>query len=105
MFIYHVAFPEVWEHFKDRPSYQPESLQTEGFIHCSYEHQLEDVLGRYFSARENVVILTINTEKLLARLVEEPSTNGEVYPHIYGRLNPSAVVKAEERRLKDRVEI
>ena len=39
MFIYHIVLPQVWERFKDRPSYAPESLTSEGFIHCSYPGQ------------------------------------------------------------------
>lgn len=99
MFIYHIVLPEVWEHFKNRPSYQPESLATEGFIHCSYPSQLEGVLRRYYSGVKKVLILKIDTEKLLAKLVKEASTNNEMYPHIYGRLNHNAVVGIEERTL------
>ena len=100
MFIYHIASPSVWERFKDRPSYQPESLTTEGFIHCSYSSQLEAVLKRYYSNAEKVLILKIDTDKLLSKLVEEPSTNNEIYPHIYGRLNHSSVVSIEERVMR-----
>lgn len=103
MLIYHVVLPETWEYYKDRPSYQAESLHTEGFIHCSYEQQLEGVIKRYFSEAHSVVVLTIDTEKLWSRFVEEPSTEGEVYPHIYGRLNPSAIVKKELRPIKRNV--
>ena len=99
MFIYHVALPEIWENFKGRPSYQPPSLTSEGFIHCSYESQLENVLQRYFQGVKRVLILKIETTKLFAKLVEEPSTGGEVYPHIYGRLNQNAVVDVEDRNL------
>lgn len=99
MFIYHIVLPEVWERFKDRPSYQPESLATEGFIHCSYPGQLEAVLERYYRNAEKVLILKIDTDKLLSKLVKEPSTNDEMYPHIYGRLNHNAVVGIEERNL------
>ena len=99
MFIYHIVLPEVWERFKDRPSYQPESLTLEGFIHCSYSSQLEAVLKRYYSRVEKVLILTIDTDKLLSKLVKEASTNNEIYPHIYGRLNISAVVDVRERIL------
>jgi uncharacterized protein (DUF952 family) len=99
MFIYHIVLPDVWERFKNRPSYQPESLTTEGFIHCSYPGQLEAVLKRYYRRVEKVLILKIDTEKLLAKLVKEPSTGGEMYPHIYGRLNHNAVVDVEERIL------
>ncbi|MBX3244736.1 MAG: DUF952 domain-containing protein [Acidobacteria bacterium] len=100
MLIYHVTLPENWEYYKDRPSYQTESLQTEGFIHCSYEGQLETTLQRYYANAAQVVILTIETDKLFAKFVEEPSTNNEVFPHIYGRLNHNAIVSAELRDLK-----
>jgi len=99
MFIYHIVLPEVWERFKDRPSYQPESLASEGFIHCSFPSQLEAVLKRYYRGAERVLILKIDTDKLLSKLVKEPSTNNEIYPHIYGRLNHSAVVDIEDRVL------
>lgn len=99
MFIYHIALPEEWEKFEGRPSYQPAGLAVEGFIHCSFESQVEAVLKRYFAGRESVLILKIDTDKLLSKLVKEPSTGGELYPHLYGRLNRSAVVSVEERRL------
>jgi len=100
MFIYHIVLPSDWERSKSRPSYQPESLTTEGFIHCSYPSQLEAVLKRYYSDVERVLILKIDTDKLLSKLVKEPSTNDEIYPHIYGRLNTSAVVDVQERVVK-----
>jgi hypothetical protein len=62
-----------------RPSYQPDSLTTEGFIHCSYQSQLEGVLKRYYSGVEKVLILTIETDKLFSKLVKEPSTNDELF--------------------------
>jgi len=99
MFIYHIVLPHVWERFKGRPSYQPDSLSTEGFIHCSYASQLEAVLKRYYDGVDRVLILKIDTDKLFAKLVIESSTGGEAYPHIYGRLNHSAVVDVKERTL------
>jgi len=100
MFIYHVVLPAVWERFKSKPSYQPDSLTTEGFIHCSYVGQLEGVLERYYRGVEKVLILTIDTDKLLSKLVKEESTNNELFPHIYGRLNINSVVDVEERVLR-----
>ena len=81
MLIYHVTLPANWEKYKGRPSYQTESLHTEGFIHCSYENQLEAVLKRYFASAVKVTILTIDTEKLKSKLVSETSTGGAAFPH------------------------
>ena len=99
MFIYHIVLPEIWEQVRSEPLYRHESLAAEGFIHCSYEHQLDGVIGRYYAGHDELVVLTIDTDKLAARLVAEPSTGGEIYPHIYGPLNMSAVVDAETRKL------
>jgi uncharacterized protein (DUF952 family) len=100
MLIYHVTLPANWAKYQDRPSYQTESLNTEGFIHCSYAGQLSGVLKRYYSNAPKVIILTIETEKLRSKLIAETSTGGEAFPHIYGRLNHDAVVKVEERDLR-----
>ena len=99
MFIYHIVLPETWKRFDGRPSYEAESLQTEGFIHCSYESQLEAVIARYYAGAERIMVLKLDTEKLRSKLVKEPSTNGEIYPHVYGRLNTDAVVGIEERQI------
>ena len=87
MKIYHIVTPEVWEKFKTEDFYEAESLKTEGFIHCSFAEQLEGVLQRYYKDAEKVLILTIEPEKLTSKLVNEPSTNNEIYPHIYGKIN------------------
>ncbi len=99
MKIYHIVTPEVWENFKDGDFYEAESLQTEGFIHCSFHEQLETVLQRYYADAEKILILEIDTEKLDSKLVEEPSTNNEIYPHIYGAINRAAIVGIEERNM------
>lgn len=99
MLIYHIVKPEVWEKFKDENEYEAESLNAEGFIHCSYRNQLPDVLERYYKDAERVFVLHINPYLLAAKLVSEPSTNREVYPHIYGKINRQAIVGVEERHL------
>ena len=97
MLIYHIVLPEVWEKFKNKDFYEAETLQTEGFIHCSFREQLDAVLQRYYKNADKVLILEIETEKLQSKLVEESSTNNEIYPHIYGKINRDAIVEIEER--------
>lgn len=100
MIIYHIVTPEVWANFKDEIEYQAESLATEGFIHCSYRNQLDGVLERYYKNRREVLLLHINPHLLDAKLIAERSTGGEVYPHIYGKINKTAIVETEEKFLR-----
>ncbi|HSK71086.1 MAG TPA: DUF952 domain-containing protein [Pyrinomonadaceae bacterium] len=95
MLIYHIVLPEVWENFNDKDFYEAGSLQTEGFIHCSFREQIEAVLQRYYKDSEKVLVLEIESEKLTSELLNEPSTNNEIYPHIYGKINRDAIVGIE----------
>lgn len=97
--IYHIVLPEVWERFKDNEFYEADSLKAEGFIHCSFADQLETVLRRYYKDAEKVLILQIEPKLLTSKLVEESSTNDEIYPHIYGRINMESITEIEKRDL------
>jgi len=99
MVIYHIVLPERWNPLDPEMDYEAESLVTEGFIHCSFIDQLDAVLQRYYKDAEKVLILSIDPAKLSSRLVEEPSTDNEIYPHIYGAINRDAILAVEEREL------
>jgi len=99
MKIYHIVTPEVWEKFKDKDFYEAGSLSTEGFIHCSFAEQVETVLNRYYKGAETVLLLEIETEKLTSKVINEPSTGGEIYPHVYGRINRESIVEITEREI------
>lgn len=95
MLIYHIVLPEVWAAF-DGDLYKAPSLETEGFIHCSFAEQLDGVIARYYGDNDQLVILEIDPERLMSRMIKEPSTNNEIYPHIYGPINREAIVRVEE---------
>lgn len=98
MLIYHIVLPEVWAAF-DTGLYRAASLETEGFIHCSFAEQLDAVIERYYNDAQNVVVLTIDSDKLMSRVLNEPSTGNEIYPHIYGPVNRDAIVGVEKRNV------
>lgn len=103
MSIYHIVLPEEWNSVRGRADYAAESLATEGFIHCSFAGQVDAVLERYYSGAGKVLVLEIDPDKLGSKLVEEPSTQGEIYPHIYGPINTDAVTRVTEREAPPRV--
>lgn len=91
--IYHVTTAAEWAAAKEMGYYEAPSLKTEGFIHCSQESQVSGVLERYYSGKTDLVKLVIDTDKLTSKYVFEwsPST-ADTFPHIYGAINPGAVV-------------
>ncbi|CAN5439425.1 DUF952 domain-containing protein [soil metagenome] len=99
MLIYHIVLPEAWAVF-DVDLYEHPSLAAEGFIHCSFAEQLDAVIARYYSGAGRVVVLEIESDKLMSRMIKEHSTNNEIYPHIYGPINRDAIVGIAERTLQ-----
>ncbi len=101
MLIYHILLPDVWVEVKESATYEAESLKTEGFIHCSFAGQVNGVLGRYFADAGEVVILTIDADRLTSPVLAEASTNDEHFPHVYGPIDLDAVVNAEIRTVRN----
>ena len=91
--IYHVTTAAEWNAAKKKGFYQHPSLNAEGFIHCSQEHQVAGVLKRYFSGKTDLIKLVIDTDKLTSKFVFDwsPSTQ-DTFPHVYGPINSDAVI-------------
>jgi uncharacterized protein (DUF952 family) len=86
--IYHIVRRDEWE----SGDYRPASLAAEGFIHCSTAAQVMGTANRFFKGTTGLVVLRIETARLTAPLKFESATDrNELFPHIYGALNPSAV--------------
>lgn len=94
--IYHITTQTEWKVARTKGYYEAPSLQSEGFIHCSEEQQLDGVLKRYFAGQTDLLKLVIDTDKLTALLKYElaPSVN-EMFPHIYGPIHFDAVIRIE----------
>src|SRR5436853_5711519 len=91
--IYHITSEAEAKAAQATGEYSPQGFAAEGFIHCSYEHQIQGVLQRIFKGRAGLVILEIDPAKLPCSVVDENLEGStELFPHIYGRLPMSAVV-------------
>ncbi len=94
--IYHITTKEWWTKFEGLDYYESPTLNEEKFIHLSTSEQVAGVLERYYAGQTNLLKLHIDTEKLSAELKYELATNNELFPHLFGRLNKSAVKRIEE---------
>lgn len=99
MRIYHLATASDWERAQRDGAYTTSTrgvtLEQEGFLHASRADQWEGVRERYYAdVTEPLLLLEVDTDLLDVPWVEEPPAPGveETFPHIYGPLNPSAVV-------------
>ncbi|MDZ8110654.1 MAG: DUF952 domain-containing protein [Nostoc sp. DedQUE12a] len=89
--ILHITQRQQWERAKNLGSYRADSLDSEGFIHCSRSRQIVKVANRFFKNQKDLVLLFIDLEKVKAEIRDEEAEIGELFPHIYGELNIDAV--------------
>ena len=90
---FHLARMEDWEAQDQSVLYTHPSLEAEGFIHTSYFSELKISYEKYFKPADRLVLLGIDLTKVEAevKITNVPSRNA-LFPHIYGKLNKSAVV-------------
>jgi len=86
--IYHITTDAAWNLAREVGQYTVPSLKDEGFIHCSQESQLADVKQRYYAGRNDLLLLSIDTDKLTSQVIFEwsPSVQ-DTFPHVYGPID------------------
>lgn len=87
----HITTRTAWEAARQAGEYRPESLHTEGFIHCSTPLQVVRTAARFYRGQHDLVLLLIDPAELQADLRYE-AADDDLFPHIYGPLNLDAVI-------------
>jgi len=100
--IYHVALASDWEAARAAGEYRVSTLgrtlESEGFIHCSYPGQVEHTANAFYGAVSGaLVLLSVDTERVGSEVVAENTGGGiELFPHVYGPIPAAAVVAVTE---------
>lgn len=97
--LLHLAVSAEWERARSAGSYERSTIDTslaeEGFIHCSFPHQVQATADRYYRGRDDIVLLRFDPDRLDAGVVVEAATSGEQHPHVYGPIPVGAVISVE----------
>jgi len=100
--IYHLALESDWTHAQAgageyRVSTIGRQLDDVGFIHCSFDHQVQKVADAFYRGRTDVVLLSIDDSKLTSPMRKENAEGTtDVFPHVYGPLNVDAVASVRQ---------
>jgi uncharacterized protein (DUF952 family) len=90
--IYHILPQETYAVLDTEVPYRAETLETEGFMHCTGAPGLLVTVANRFYAQTvgPFVALCIDEARVSANVLWEES-DGELFPHIYGPLQWDAV--------------
>lgn len=90
--IFHITTRAEAEEARRTGTYVAAAFRRDGFIHCSYARQLTRVADARFHGRSDLVLLVIDRARVACDVVDENLEGGaDLFPHIYGPLNMSAV--------------
>ena len=97
--IFHIARQGDWAAALAEGSYRVSTLgltlDDVGFIHCSYAQQVDGVARAFYRDVPDLVLLTIDTDKVEPDIRVESGGDEERFPHIYGPLAVDAVVAVD----------
>jgi uncharacterized protein (DUF952 family) len=89
---YKVLTADEWAELKDGTFQGAPIDKADGFIHLSTASQLTETVDRHFSGQKDLVVVAIDLAELGDAVRWEPSRNGQLFPHVYGHLNPQSVI-------------
>jgi uncharacterized protein (DUF952 family) len=95
MHIYKIIDRDEWDSARACGRYtgSPDD-RRDGFIHFSTAAQMKVTAAKHFAGHANLVLLALDADRLGEALKWEPSRGGDLFPHLYGPMPASAVIRA-----------
>ena len=91
-FIYKICTKEEWLDAKNKGKFNGSKKDIEdGYIHFSDKGQLKGTLNKFFLNQKDLILLKITTLKL-DHLIWEQASDGNMFPHLYSKLDVSNVI-------------
>ena len=92
-YVYRVFRKEELEEFRKSKLFRGNELDiNSGFIHLCTDQQIKETINKYFKT-EQTYIVKFKISDLKDSLRWEKSRNDEIFPHYYGILKSSLIIK------------
>ncbi|HWB49659.1 MAG TPA: DUF952 domain-containing protein [Stellaceae bacterium] len=88
--IYHMCRADEWSAAVPSGAYHGSSQdRADGFIHFSTAAQIVESACRHRAGQDGLLLVAVDAARLGDRLKWEPSRGGDLFPHLYGPLDPA----------------
>lgn len=96
MLIYHMCKTDEWAAAEKSGRYPGSSQdRADGFIHFSTADQVRVSAAKHRTGQDGLVLLSVEAGGLGAALKWEPTRDDQLFPHLYGELPVSQVVRVD----------
>lgn len=94
--IYKIVGVEEWRAAEAAGVFEGSAVDlADGYIHFSEAAQLRETARKHFAGRDDLLLVTIDADRLEPRPIWEPSRGGALFPHLYGPLPVSAAIEVQ----------
>ena len=95
--IYKICPASAWHEAERQGVYRgsPDDIR-DGFIHFSSAAQVAETANKHFSGQTGLLLVAVDAGTLGDALRWERSRNDQLFPHLYGELDPGAVTAVHE---------
>jgi uncharacterized protein (DUF952 family) len=98
--IYKILARAEWSAAEAAGRFEGSSVdRQDGYIHFSTAAQAAETARRHFAGQADLVVLEVEADDLGPALRWEPSRGGDLFPHLYGRLDTAQVRRVVEAPL------
>ena len=88
--IYHMCPFDTWAAALVDGTYSGTAQdQADGFIHFSTKDQIVESAIKHRAGQDGLVLVAVDVERLGSRLKWEKARGGDLFPHLYGPLDPA----------------
>jgi uncharacterized protein (DUF952 family) len=92
--IYKIVASELWQQAEARGVFAGAAIDlADGFIHFSTAAQARRTAELHFVGQDGLMLVEVDGAALGDRLVYEPSRGGDLFPHLYGDLPLTVVLR------------
>jgi uncharacterized protein (DUF952 family) len=99
--IYKIVLASLWRKAQDKGRFDgaPADI-ADGYIHFSTAEQAEATAAKFFSGKDDLLLIAVATKRLSGGLRFERARGGVLFPHLYADLPLDAVVWAKPLPLR-----
>lgn len=95
--IYKICPASAWRDAERAGVYRGSADDArDGFIHFSTADQLAGTLVKHYRGQTDLLLIALDADALGDALRWEPSRGGDLFPHLYGDLDPAAATAVHD---------
>jgi uncharacterized protein (DUF952 family) len=88
--IYKIVHDSLWQEAQRRGRFDGAAVDLmDGYIHFSAGHQVEETARRHFVHEDGLLLVAFEATHLGPALKWEAARGGDLFPHLYGPLDPA----------------